>query len=64
MVLKDTNLLRNIDCILYRVISSIYFPLKIKKIEYRFNHRNENLIIRFKEVIESTIFSCQITNLA
>jgi len=47
----------------YRGISNAYFPLYLKEVEWRFNHRNENLGISLGEVTESTDISCQRTDL-
>ena len=35
----------------YRGMYKIYFPLYLKEIEWRFNHRNENLVILLRRLL-------------
>ena len=39
----------------YRGISSVYFPLYLKEVEWRFNHRNENLVILLRRLLNQQI---------
>jgi len=39
----------------YRDIHKIYFPLYLKEIEWRFNHRNENLAILLRRLLNQQI---------
>jgi transposase len=34
----------------YRGVSKYYFPMYLKEIEYRVNHRTENLLERFLKI--------------
>lgn len=34
----------------YRGVSKNHFPMYLKEIEYRFNHRTENLFKRFQKI--------------
>ena len=40
----------------YRGISKAYFPLYLKEVEWRFNHRNENLVILLRRLLNQQIF--------
>ena len=40
----------------YRGISSIYFPLYLKELEWKFNHRNENLFILLRKLLNQQNF--------
>ena len=40
----------------YRDISNAYFPLYLKEAEWRFNHRNENLVILLRRLLNRQIF--------
>ena len=41
---------------LYRSIHKTYFPLYLKEVEWRFNHRNENLDILLRRLLNQQIF--------
>ena len=40
----------------YRGINQDYFPLYLKEVKWRFNHRNENLIILLRRLLNQQIF--------
>ena len=40
----------------YRGINKAYFPLYLKEVEWRFNHRNENLVILLRRLLNQQIF--------
>ena len=40
----------------YRGIPKAYFPLYLKEVEWRFNHRNENLVILLRRLLNQQIF--------
>jgi len=39
----------------YRGIPKAYFPLYLKEVEWRFNHRNENLVILLRRLLNQQI---------
>jgi len=39
----------------HRGISSMYFPLYLKEVEWRFNHRNESLVILLRRLLNQQI---------
>jgi len=39
----------------YRGIPKTYFPLYLKEVEWRFNHRNENLVILLRRLLDQQI---------
>jgi len=39
----------------YRGINQTYFPLYLKEVEWRFNHRNENLVILLRRLLNQQI---------
>ncbi len=39
----------------YREIPNTYFPLYLKEVEWRFNHRNENIVILFVRLLNQQI---------
>jgi len=39
----------------YRGIPNAYFPLYLKEVEWRFNHRNENLVILLRRLLNQQI---------
>lgn len=39
----------------YRGIPKTYFPLYLKEIEWRFNHRNENLVVLLRKLLNQQI---------
>jgi len=39
----------------YRGINQAYFPLYLKEVEWRFNHRNENLVILLRRLLNQQI---------
>nr|MBC8499324.1 transposase [Candidatus Atribacteria bacterium] len=39
----------------YRGIHQTYFPLYLKEIEWRFNYRNENLVILLRRLLNQQI---------
>jgi transposase len=39
----------------YRGILSVYFPLYLKEAEWRFNHRNENLVILLRRLLNQQV---------
>ena len=39
----------------YRGINKTYFPLYLKEVEWRFNHRNENLVILLRRLLNQQI---------
>ena len=39
----------------YRGIPKMYFPLYLKEVEWRFNHRNENLVILLRKLLNQQI---------
>ena len=39
----------------YRDIHKTYFPLYLKEIKWRFNHRNENLVIQLRRLLNQQI---------
>jgi transposase len=40
----------------YRGISSVYFPFYLKEVEWGFNHRNENLVILLRRLLNQQNF--------
>jgi len=39
----------------YRGIPKNYFPLYLKEVEWRFNHRNENLVVLLRKLLNQQI---------
>jgi len=39
----------------YRGIPKAYFPLYLKEVEWRFNHRNENLVVLLRKLLNQQI---------
>lgn len=40
----------------YRSVSKYHFPRRLKEIEYRYNHRKENLFKRFIKLVLVTFY--------
>ena len=39
----------------YRGIPKTYFPLYLKEVEWQFNHRNENLVLLLRKLLNQQI---------
>ena len=55
MVLKDSGVMQRPGCIIIEEYPKQYFYLYLKEIEFRFNHRNEDIFRLLAKIMVKTV---------
>ena len=55
MVLKDSGVMQRPGCIIIEEYPNMYFHLFFKEIEFRFNHRNEDIFRLLAKIMVRTV---------